>query len=124
LIKKSELSETIIEIAKSEANWKNNQTKTTKSRLLSAIVQPKGTNKTRVTKRRGILSAEMKSWQNNAWPRKRGENIQEQGLQPRHAPLKQWRPDKNGGKQPRTGDDSSAYRVTGRRIPPAASEPP
>jgi len=41
LLKKLELPETITEIAKAKANCKNNQTKTTKSRLLSAIVLSK-----------------------------------------------------------------------------------
>ena len=122
LLKKLELPETIIEIAKSEANCKNNQTKTTKNRLFSAIVQPKVINKTGNEKERnyfrmGEIMAKQRMESG-------GRTSKNKPSETRPPPPKQWRPDQNRGKQPRTGDDSSAYPVTGRRSPPAAWEPP
>jgi len=125
LLKKIELPETIIEIAKSEANCKNNQTKTTKKRLFSAIVQPKVINKTGNEKERNSFRVdEIMAKQRMA--KKAGGRREHPRTRPptRPPPPKQWRPDQNRGKQPRTGDDSSAYPVTGRRSPPAAWEPP
>jgi hypothetical protein len=72
MLRKIELSETILEIAASQANCKNNQTK--KAACFCATVQRKAERKR--GKRKGGIPQRRNQAKTKAWPRKQGENIQ------------------------------------------------